>query len=166
MSVIVAEESVAAAGARHASPRLLVIPRERRRGRWRPLDPDAVADALAVLDPDAVVAARPAAADRGAAALPALAGVMGLRGVRLPCDATAAAATLALVAHPGFAASARGMEVVAVLVAEGAALPALRPSVLARWAARAWRQCGSCDAGGPVGRRCGRCGAPVPGEAA
>ena len=166
MSVIVAEESVAAAGARHASSRLLVIPRGRRRGRWRPLDPDAVTDALAALEADAVVAARPAAADPGAAALPVLAGVMGLRGVRLPCDAVAAATTLALAAHPGFAACARGMEVVAVLVADGGALPALRPSVLARWAARAWRPCGSCDAGGPGGRRCCRCGAPVPRGAA
>lgn len=166
MTIVVAEQSIAAAGARNASPRLVVVPRARRRGRWRPLDPDAVTAALSALAEDAVVAARPAAADRGAAALPPLAAIMGVPCVRLPADAAAATATVAIVARPGFEASVRAVEVVAVLAGEGTALPALRPAVLARWTGRVWRPCAACAGGGPAGVRCGRCGARIPREPA
>ncbi len=112
------------------------------------------------------MAARPADADPGAASLPALAAIMGLSVVRLPADEDAAAATVAAAARPDFAASdcSRGLAVLAVLAADGLAVPSVRPAVLARWAARAWRPCHRCGAGGPGGVRCGACGARLDGS--
>jgi hypothetical protein len=83
---------------------------------------------------------------------------------RRPPEA-AAAATIALVARPGFGGAdpGRGLAVLAVLAAEGIAVPSVRPAVLARWAARAWRPCDRCAAGGPAGVRCGACGARLAG---
>lgn len=165
MTTLVAEERIAHGTPTDAAGRLVVIPRDRRRGSWRALDADLVVATLAALGAGALVAARPADADPGAASLAAVAAIMGRAVVRLPADEAAAIATVAIASRPGFAPSdpRRALEVIAVLAAEGVALPALRPAVLARWAARAWRPCGDCLRGGPEGRRCGDCGAPLAG---
>ena len=165
MTTVVTEERIAHGTPDDAIGRLVVIPRGRRRGSWRALDADLVVATLAALDAGALVAARPSDADPGAAPLAAIATIMGLAVVRLPADEAAAIATVAVASRPGFAASdpRRALEVIAVLAADGVALPALRPAVLARWAARAWRPCGDCLRGGPGGRRCGCCGASLDG---
>lgn len=165
VSAIVVEEAIAGRTPHDGSGALVVIPRARRRGSWRPLDPDLIVGVLEETRGDGVVAARPADADPGAASLPALGTIMGLPVVRLPADEAAAAATIALVARPGFGGAdpGRGLAVLAVLAAEGIAVPSVRPAVLARWAARAWRPCDRCAAGGPAGVRCGACGARLAG---
>jgi hypothetical protein len=178
--MLVVEDGLAAA----AGPRpdaVVVIRRPwRRRGGGRvELDPEAVVEALHRAGPDAVVLARPAAADPGARSLPALAAVMGREVVRLPEDVDAAAWVVAVAGGlvPLGAEAARRLQVL-VGAATAAALPrrpvgagtarmpALRPRVLARWAGCAWRPCGRCAGGGLPGAPCGRCGAGLAAAAA
>ena len=154
------------------------IPRRRRpawsRGGWRPLDPDVVLDHLAAAGPGALVLARPAPVDPGAACLAPLARLRGLEVVALPFEVEAARWTVALAglwAAAGHPALARALSVVHGLwqaplrlprreAAPGEpALPAVRPAVLARWAVWAWRPCRWCPGGGLPGRACPRCGA-------
>lgn len=180
MTTLVAEESVARMVAGAGEGALVVVPRLRR-GRakgWEGLEADRVVDALVAAGPRAVVLARGLDADPGGAALPALGRVMGHRVVRLPRDPSEAAWMIAVAIHPGFAgeclvrrlealagiASAGGALPRRAIGAGGAAVPALRPAVLGKWAACAWRACRRCPGGGAEGGRCGRCGAPISGE--
>jgi hypothetical protein len=178
--LLVVEQSLAvAAGVRAADP-VIVLPRARRRRRWRrvwaPLCPDALIEALAAAPLDAIVLARDAPVDEGAALLAPLARLRGLGVVPLPDSADAATWTVALAvawADAGERDLVRGLEVAASLPGHealprrawgqsGVAVPAVRPRVLARWAARAWRPCEWCRAGGGLASgRCGRCGAGV-----
>ncbi len=121
--------------------------------------------ALSELGGDAVVVARPATADPGASALAAIGGLMGAPVVRLPADEHAAGWVVAIAARPDVPATARVLEVVVGLASCGGAVPPIRPAVLARWAARAWRPCGWCGAGGLAGASCG-CGRSIPGGSA
>jgi hypothetical protein len=168
VTVIVVEEGIAARAPAPGDGALVLVPRRRRRRSWQALDADDVVPILAGLGRGALLAARPAAADPGAASLPTLAGIMGLAVARLPADDAAAAATVAVASGPGFAPSdlRRAVEVLAVFAADGEVAAALRPAVLARWAVRAWRPCEACPRGGPAGRRCGSCGGPVAGAPA
>jgi GNAT superfamily N-acetyltransferase len=179
MTTLVAEESVARMVA-GAGAGLVVVPRVRRRRAkgWEGLDADRVVDALVAAGPRAVVLARGPEADPGGGALPALGRVMGHRVVRLPGDVSEAAWTIAVAVHPGFAGEGivRRLEALAGIASAGGALPrraigpgrsavpALRPAVLGKWAACAWRACARCPGGGAAGARCGRCGAPIDGE--
>jgi len=145
---------------------------------WRPLAPEPALAILLAAPPDAIVLARPPAADPGAACLPALARLLELEVIALPASPGVAAWAVALAwrwradGHPLIV---RMVEVLAGLDGSAAALPrrawgiagaevpALRPAALARWAARAWRPCVWCERGGGLpGRPCGRCGAQVP----
>jgi hypothetical protein len=157
-----------------------VVPRARRRRRsrrvWAPLCPDALIDALVAAPRDALVLARDAVADEGAALLAPLARLRGLGVVCLPDSADAAAWTVALAvawADAGERDLVRGLEVAAALPGQealparpwgnsGVAVPAVRPRVLARWSTCAWRPCEWCRTGGGLASgRCGRCGAGV-----
>ena len=92
MSVIVVEESVVSAITPGGLDRIHVVPRDRRRdGSWPALAADAVVAVLEAAGSEALVLARPPAADPGAAALSALAGMMEREVVRLPASARAAA---------------------------------------------------------------------------
>jgi hypothetical protein len=171
---VVAEEGLAAAVGGPSLDGVVVVPRPRRPRRrgWADLDPDAVVEALERAGPDAVVLARAAADDPGARALPALAAIMGREVVRLPADADAAAWVVAMAGTlgPGGVEPARSLQVLVSAAAApalprrpvgagDARMPALRPGVLARWAACVWRPCGRCGGGGLPGAPCGRCGA-------
>jgi hypothetical protein len=182
MTTLVAEESVARMVAGPRADALVVVPRVRaRRGRgWQGLDADRVVDALVAAGPRAVVLARGLDADPGGGVLPALGRVMGHRIVRLPGDPSEAAWTIAVAVHPGFAgeSTVRRLEALAGVASTGgalprrtigagpAAVPALRPAVLGKWAACAWRACLRCAGGGVAGGVCGRCGAPIAGAEA
>lgn len=174
MRVLVAEAAVASRANGGTRP-LAVVPRARRRGRWSELDADAVVAAIADAGPDAIVLARAPADDPGAAALPALAGVMDVARVRLPGDAGLAGWVLSVARHPHVDDTAllRRLEVLAGAAAgpsglprrtsdDGASVPAVRPRVLARWAGCVWRPCVRCGGGGLAGAPCARCGAPRP----
>ncbi len=174
MRTLVTEAAVAARAT--AGPRpLVVVPRARRRGRWADLDADAVVAAIADAGAGAVVLARPAADDPGAAALPALAAVMGAARVRLPGDAGLAGWVLSVARHPHFNDTLllRRLEVLAGAAGapsglprrtsdDGASVPSVRPRVLARWAGCVWRPCPRCGGGGLAAAPCARCGAPRP----
>lgn len=167
MSAIVVEERIATSAVAGARGDLMVVPRARRRGRWRPLDADRVVDTLSAAGRDAVVMSRRAGADPGAAALGALARIMGTDVVRLPDVETEAAWAVAVAAHPDFGGcDRRRLEVLAGAAASGRARPSLRPGVLARWASRSWRPCARCAGGGLMGCPCGRCGVLVRGAPA
>ncbi len=161
--VLVVEAGLAAAVAGAPGPDLVAVPRpgRRRRGASAALDPEDVVTALDLAGPDAVVLARPAADDPGAAALPALAAVMGREVVRLPGGADAAAWVVAVAgAMPADTGGApRRLQVLAGVAAAATRMPALRPGVLARWAGCVWRPCPRCAGGGLPGAPCGRCGA-------
>ena len=181
MTTLVAEESVARMVAGRGVDGLVVVPRVRRRRQrgWEGLEADRVVDSLVAAGPRAVVLARGPEADPGGGALPALGRVMGHRVVRLPGDPSEAAWTIAVAVHPGFAGEGlvRRLEALAGIASAGgalprraigpgrAAVPALRPAVLGKWAACAWRACVRCPGGGAAGGRCGRCGAPMGGGA-
>lgn len=181
MTALVVEEGLAAGVGGPPLDGVVVVPRGRaRRGAgWADLDPDDVVEALDRAGPGAVVLARPALADPGARALPALAGVMGREVVRLPGDGDAAAWVVAMAGRlaPLAVGPARLLQVLAgaasapVLprrpIGAGAArMPALRPGVLGRWARCAWRPCGRCAGGGLPGGPCGRCGGGLAAAAA
>jgi hypothetical protein len=178
VTAIVVEAALASAGAAEPSEDVVVVPRLRRRRGWADLDPDDVVVALDRAGPRALVLARPAPADPGARALPALAAVMSREVVRLPDDDDAAAWVVAVAgALAGEGADARRLQVLVGATAAPALprrpvgggtarMPALRPGVLARWAGCAWRPCGRCAGGGLPGAPCGRCGAGLAAGAA
>ena len=180
MTAIVVEEGLASAVAAAPSEDVVVVPRSRLRRRgWGDLDPDDVVAALERAGARALVLARPALADPGARALPALAAVMGREVVRLPGDDDAAAWVVAVagaLAGEGLDAARRLQVLVGAVAAPAlprravgagtARMPALRPGVLARWAGCAWRPCGRCAGGGLPGSPCGRCGAGLAAGAA
>ena len=165
MSAIVVEARIASSALGAASPDLVVVPRHRRRGHWRPLDADVVVTILSVSGPEAIVMARAAGADPDAACLPALGRIMGTPVVRLPDAEAAASWAVAVASHPDFGSHDRRhrLEVLVGAAASGRSAPALRPGVLARWATRSWHPCERCAGGGLVGCPCGRCGVPVGG---
>jgi hypothetical protein len=176
-------EGALAAAAGPPPPAALVVPRERAGLRrvgppvWRALDPERALAVLLAAPADALVMARPPAADPGSACLPALARLIDIDVIALPAAAGDAAWAVALAwrwraeGQPGLT---RLLEVLAGIGAASAVprrpwgaaatpVPALRPAALARWAARCWRPCGWCRSGGGLpGRPCGRCGAPMP----
>ncbi len=101
---------------------------------------------------------------------------MGHQVVRLPDDPLEAAWTIGVAMHRDFHGDhlVRRLESLAGIAGEGGALPrrsigaggsavpALRPGVLSKWAACAWRECGRCrGGGGAAAGRCGRCGAAI-----
>ena len=179
MSTVVVERRIAElVGAPGRRP-LTVVTRARRRGRWAPVHADAVVDALDAVGPGAIVLARPHEADPGAAMVAAVARLMGVPVVLLPGDPAAAAWALAVALHPDFEQRdlVRRLEVLVGMARPGAALPrraidtgaatmpSLRPRVLSRWSACAWRPCARCAGGGPAGASCARCGAAALGGA-
>ena len=177
MSVIVVEESVVSAIPPEGLDRIHVVPRDRRRdGSWPALAADAVVAVLEAAGSGALVLARPPAADPGAAALSALAGMMEREVVRLPASARAAAwvVGVAMAGDEGSPPPLRALQALAGAADRPKAapgqddehrMPAIRPAVLLRWARSGWRPCDRCAGGGLPGARCGRCGARV-GEAA
>ena len=155
-------------------PGLRVVDRPRdRRGRWGHVDPDVAAAAMESPGAAVVVAARAPRADPGAAALPVLAGAMGMEVVRLPCDARAAAWAVGWIARLWRAGAGRDAALRTVHVLAGAATmlcptadgasSVARPRVVERWARMSWRRCGHCAGGGLAGAYCGRCGVPIVG---
>lgn len=177
MSALVAEESVARLVAGPSPEHLLVVSRGRRRARgWRRLEADRVVSALDAGGPAALVLARDVGADPGAGVLVHLARIMGNDVVRLPSAPVEAAWAIGVAAHEDFQGDGllRRLEALVgetrghghlprrALGSGAARVPALRPAVLAKWAACAWRPCATCAGGGPAGGRCGRCGAPMP----
>ena len=179
MRPVVAEASLVALTAYAADgPRpVAVVSRARRLGRWRPLEPDAVVEAIDAAGGRSVVLARPHSADPGGTCLAPVARLLGVPVVRLPAEPGPAAWVLAVsaTAHLGDEALVRNLEALAGAIGcaglprrstgDGAAVPALRPGVLARWAGCVWRPCERCGGGGPPGGACGRCGAPRLGAA-
>jgi hypothetical protein len=175
MSVLVVEQSVVSAIPPEGLDRILVVPRDRRRdGSWPAVAADAVVATLEAAGSEAVVLARPPAADPGGAALSALAEMMEREVVRLPTSAHAAAwvVGVALAGHEGSPLLLRALQALAGaadrLVApcgedDEVRMPAIRPAVLVRWARSGWRPCGRCRGGGLPGARCGRCGASIDG---
>jgi len=167
MSVLVVEERLAASLAGDARQRLAVVRRGRRRGRggWAPLEADAVVELLDASDPGALVLARPAEADPGAAPLAAVARLMGREAIRLPpaleraCWVVGVAVAWAPEEGPMLVRPLQALAGAAEAGTAEARPPVLRPDVLARWAARAWRPCARCRGGGAAGAPCGRCGA-------
>lgn len=176
MTAIVAEEGLTAVvpGRRLEGVIVVARPPRRRGGGRADLAPEAVIEALERAGPDAVVLARPAGADHGARALPALAAIMRREVIRLPEDDDAAAWVVAMAGAlaPVGPEPARCLQVLAGAAAAAASslprrpvgagaarMPALRPGVLARWAGCAWRPCARCGGGGLPGASCGRCGA-------
>ncbi|WP_217913092.1 hypothetical protein [Miltoncostaea marina] len=164
MSTLVVEGLVGALVAGRDGRGLAVVPRRRRRGRWATVAADDVVAALEAAGPGAVVLARPAGDDPGAAALPQVARLMSAPLLRLPGAAPRAAWAVAVALHPAFEGH-RGVRSLEALLSAGAGarVPALRPRVMSRWAAAAWRPCGRCPGGGLPGCPCGRCGAAVAG---
>lgn len=181
LPALVLDGALAADAGLEGSPAVIAVPRGpgggRRRGGPGPLDAASVLDALEAA-PQALVLARPAAADPGAAALGSLARMLGRDVVILPGDGRRAAWVSALAtAWAGgspvadlarrvqAAAGAAGWEC-GVRTTDwrgtGLAVPALRPEAIGRWLARAWRRCAWCAGGGLPGRGCGRCGTQVP----
>lgn len=163
---------------------LHTIPRRRRpwwrRGTsWAPLDPSEVTDALSRVPAPAVVLARSAAADPGAACLGPLARLLGHRVVQLPSDPGEAAWSASIAASLLVLPDEAFLRVVDVLCCGpatsppaprclwggGISVPALRPETLARWASCAWRRCGWCRRGGLPGRACRTCGTAIADEA-
>lgn len=171
MSALVIEASVAASAAPRGRP-AVVVPRRRCRGRWQPVEADAVVAAIERGGAGAIVLARPPYVDPGAAALVAVARLLGVPAVRLPVDRVATGWVVAMASHPDFAGDplVPRLEVLVGVAAgaaalprrpvdRGSAMPALRPRVLARWAGCAWVPCARCGGGGLAGADCGRCGA-------
>jgi hypothetical protein len=171
MSALVIEASVAMSAA-PGGRSVAVVSRRRRRGRWLPVEADAVVAAIDRGGSGAIVLARPPHADPGAAALVAVARLLGVPAVRLPADRAAADWVVATASHPDFAGDplVPRLEVLVGAAAgphalprrpvdQGPAMPALRPGVLARWAGCAWAPCARCGGGGLAGADCGRCGA-------
>lgn len=186
--VLLAEQGLLALAGLEGGEHVVPVPRAerrrrpRRRARWADLDPEATLEALGAASPTAIVLARPADADPGAACLAPLARLVGLDVLTLPAAADVAGWTLAVAATwaaTGEPNLVRALAVAAALGeseaalprrpwgASGVAVPAVRPAVLARWAARAWRPCRWCRGGGGLlGVVCGRCGAAPALEAA
>jgi hypothetical protein len=168
MRAVVVDERIAgraAAGARRVVP----IRRERRPGRREGgIRADAVVDAIDAAGAEPVVLARPAEADPAAAAVRAVAVLLGVPCIRLPAALDAAAWLVAVAAHAEFGDTAlvRRLEALSGPAGEGRTPPVLRPSVLARWAGWVWRPCPRCAGGGAAGGPCGRCGAPAIGAPA
>jgi hypothetical protein len=173
MTALVVEASVAGCASPGGRP-VIVVPRARRRGAWRPVEADAAVAALDRAGEDAIVLARPAGADPGAAPVVAVARLLGHPVVRLPAGDSAAAWVVATATHPQFLGDAliRRLDVLVGVPAavaglpmrpsgHGPEVPALRPAVLARWAGCAWRPCAACPGGGLAGASCGRCGAGI-----
>ena len=176
MRALVADESIVSLMTPSRRESLVVVPRERRRrhGSWSALEADRVVDTLSSAGPQAVVLVRGVEVDPGAGVLGALGRLMGNPVVRLPADPAVAAWALGVAAHPQFEERliVRRLEALVGVASSSDALPrrpigstdtevpVLRPAVLSRWAGCAWRACRHCSGGGPVGGRCGRCGAP------
>jgi hypothetical protein len=154
-----------------------LVPRGRRRrpgSGWLPISPSAALDALLVDGPRSLVLARPPWSDPGAIALWSAARALDLDPVVLPADADAARWVVALAARwceAGITAVERHLRPVVQMVGrtdpgdDARALDLLstrRPTVIARWAARAWAPCARCvDSGGVLGSGCSQCGAGV-----
>jgi hypothetical protein len=141
---------------------------------WLPIAPSAALDVLLADGPRPLVLARPPWSDPGAIALWSAARALELDPVALPSDADAARWVVALAARwcdAGVSAVGRRLQPVLQIVGrtdpvdDAAAwdhLSTRRPTVIARWAARAWAPCARCvDAGGPRGGGCSACGAGV-----
>lgn len=163
MRALVVEEPVAALASPGRRP-VVPIPRGGRRAAT-PVRADDVVRAVERAGSGAVVLVRPLAADPALAVVAPLARMLGVPRVLLPADPAAAAwvITLAGTAEVGDGALVDRLEVLAGIAACRGTLPALRPAVIARWAARAWRPCGRCGRGGVHGAPCGGCGMPAPG---
>jgi hypothetical protein len=184
---LVVEGALAAAAGPAPAGAGLVVPRERAGPRrlgppvWRPLDPERALAVLLAAPADALLMARPPAADPGAACLPALGRLIELDVVVLPAAAADAAWAVALAwrwREQGQAGLPRLLDVLVGLAGASGGLPlrpwgaaatpvpALRPAALARWASRCWRPCAWCRRGGGLpGRSCGRCGSAIPATA-
>jgi hypothetical protein len=173
MMPVVVERSLAPAASAQGRP-IVIVPRARRRGRWSAIEADAAVDAIDRAGPEAIVLARPAAADTGAARLMEVARLLAVPVVRLPAEEAAAAWVIATATHRQFEGEAlvRRLQVLVGVAAgrarlpsrpvdAGPAMPALRPGVLARWAGCVWRPCALCPGGGLTGAACGRCGSPL-----
>jgi hypothetical protein len=167
---IVAEASLIARLADRDLPGLRVIERARRRGRWVDLDAEATADAVCDAGAASLVAARPAAADPGAAAIWALAHATGREVLRLPHAEGAAAWVVGCASRLWPGAGERAVALRALQVLSGAAAvgrcgpgaPRTAGSrALTRWAHRMWRPCERCSGGGLPGAPCGRCGMSI-----
>jgi hypothetical protein len=177
VSVLVVERSIASALGRE-DIRAVVVGRHRRwpgaRGRWAPLRADDVVEALDTLDVGALGLCRPPFADPGAGPLVGVLDALGIARVVLPADrhrAVWVVGTVARVVSEGRRGLRRRAEAIASLGAADAALPvrgwgpaplavpAIRPSSLARWALGAWSACPRCGRGGVMGGPCGGCGA-------
>ena len=91
---ILIEDSLCRAAEVSPRERVWVVPRATRRGRLRPLDPDAVVDAV-LAAPAVLVLARPPEADPGASCLAPLARALGHTVLTLPARPDAAAWTVA-----------------------------------------------------------------------
>jgi len=178
-AAIVLEAGVARAAGVEGSIAVRAVLRHARRGRLRPLGPEASLEALEDA-PGALVLARPWAADPGAGCLAVLARIVGRAVLALPASLEGACWT-AVHAAAWAAAEASHLEravAVACALPEWSYAPALplrpwgdgrlevpavRPAALARWAVRAWRPCAWCLGGGGLpGAPCARCGATVP----
>ncbi len=154
-----------------------LVPRGRRRrpgSGWLPISPSAALDALLAEGPRPWVLARPPWSDPGAIALWSAARALDLDPVVLPADADAARWVVALAARwrdAGITAVECHLQPVLQMVGRNAPgndvqawdhLSTRRPTVIARWAARAWAPCARCvDAGGLRGGGCSACGAGV-----
>jgi hypothetical protein len=183
-AAIIVEAGLALRARVASAPAVIVAPRRRRRRRrwparegWRPLDPAETMEVLRSAPRGALVLARAASADPGAAWLASLPTLAGLASLSLPEPLDAAVWTVALAAHwasEGADDLLRPLAVVCGLWERQAALPrrewgaadlpapALRPGALARWASRAWRPCTWCRRGGGLASaRCVLCGACV-----
>ncbi len=180
---VVVEERVAA---RIASPppAVRIVARGRswwRAGesRWAPLRPDAVLDALHAVPRPALVLARPATADPGAACLAPLAALLRHEVVTLPGGEQEAAWAAAIAGSlagggragvlPAVQVVCRGPQVAPGLPrcgrgAAGLSYPVVRPATLGRWARCAWRPCRWCHGGGAPAGPCPTCGAPLPAD--
>jgi hypothetical protein len=167
-------------------PALRVLPRQRsrawrcRRTPWVPLRPDDVLEALDEIPRPAVVLARSAGVDPGAACLAPIGRLLGHDTLVLP-DAPDEAAWVAGVACEidveDDASYVRILHVVCCgpsIAASfprrrwgptGISVPALRPATLARWASCSWQACRWCVGGGLPGSPCRCCGAEVDREA-
>jgi hypothetical protein len=162
-------------------PERFTVVRRRRlrwplRGRscaWRPLDPECVLEVLAGLAEPGWALVRPIENDCGARCLAAGAALLGHDVIRLPAafdEAVWCVGVALRISESSDETLERVMDVVccgpgAVPQSPrqpwgptGLAVPALRPTTLARWAYCAWRPCGWCDGGGLAGHTCRRCG--------
>ena len=129
---ILIEDSLARAADVRPRDRIQVVPRGARRGRVRPLDPDAVVQAL-LGAPGALVLARPSEADPGAACLGPLGRALGRTVLSLPARRDAAAWTIT----QGAAWIGEGAPRLEPALAVACALPGLPPGAAAlprrRW---------------------------------